>query len=105
MSIFDNVADIDEVVKQSHLPSLLTSPLIYTNLSENNDSSSELLKIDILSLMTPTNPQPHQVTGNATSEDDRNTIVTAPIDSGSDDDMLLLPPDEDVSGNEEVCSK
>ena len=104
-SIFDNVTDVSEVVKQSHLSSLSTSSLIYTDLSKNNDSSSELPKIDILPSMTPTNPQPCQVTGNVISRDDKNTIVTALIDSESDDNTLSLPSDEDVSENEEVCSK
>ena len=75
------------------------------NLSRNNNSSSELLKIDILSLITPTNSQSCQVTGNATSEDNKNTIVTALINSESDDDTLSPPSDEDVSENKEVHSK
>ena len=105
MSIFDDVTDVSEVMKQSHLSSSLTSSLIYTDLSKNNDSSSELLKINILSSITPTNSQSHQVTGNAISEDDKNTIITALINLESDNDTLLLSSDEDVSENKEVHSK
>ena len=105
MSIFNDVTDVDEVIKQSHLSSSLTSSLIYTDLSENNNSSSELLKIDILSLMTLTNSQSCQITGNVTSEDDRNTIITALINSESNDDTLLSSLDENVSENKEVCLK
>ena len=105
MLIFDDVTDIGRVVKQSHLSSSPTSSLIYTDLSENNDSSSELLKIDILSLITPTNPQSHQVTDNVTLRDNKNTIVTVLINSESDDDTLSLPSDEDISENKEVHSK
>ena len=75
------------------------------NLSENNDSLSELSKIDILSLMTPTNPQSCQITDNAISEDNKNTIITVFINLKSDNDMLSSPSDKNVSENKEVYTK
>ena len=105
MLIFDDVVNVGVIIKQSHLSSSLTSSLICMNLSENNDSLSELLKSDILSLMTPTNPQLCQITGNIISEDDKNTIVTVFINSESNDDTLLLSSDENISENKEVHSK
>ena len=105
MSIFNDVADIDRVVKQIHLSSSLTSSLVYTNLSENNDSLFKLLKIDILSLMTLTNSQLCQVTDNAILRDDKNTIITALINSESDDNTLSSSSDKNILENKEVHSK
>ena len=104
-SIFNDVTDVGEVMKQSHLSSSLTSSLIYTDLHRNNDSSSKLLKINILLSITPTNSQSCQVTGNATLGGDKNTIVTALINSRSDDNTLSLPSDEDDSENKEIHLK
>ena len=55
--------------------------------------------------MTSTNSQSCQVTSNVISGGDKNTIVTALIDSESDNNMLLLSSDKNNLRSKEIHSK
>ena len=86
------------MIDKEHLPSPPT-------LSKDISDLTKFKEFRTSPPMAPTIQLPHHAGTIITSESDKNITPTAPIDDESDNDSLLSPSDEEISGSENSWSK